>query len=232
MPRSAPSSDTPHLWILPAKQQRSMQTRDRLLAAGQQLLDKGGFDETSIAALAQQAGCSVGSFYSRFHDKEAFYQAVLVSMEAYLLQRMQSEVNTATVAQLSAAATVEACLNALLGMFSDHAGLLRTMQRKNIERPQVSVPLQSLGQALIAHMVGLIAARYGESSNPAFQHNLGVGFQIAFAICINGVMNHPPLLNPESRDYRFWIREVVMHALSVRHAPPPAQPVRLARHAA
>jgi AcrR family transcriptional regulator len=64
--------------VLPAKQARSRVTRDRLLA-GRQLLDQGVFEQTTIAGLAQIAGCSVGSFYSRFPHKEAFYQAVMAA---------------------------------------------------------------------------------------------------------------------------------------------------------
>jgi AcrR family transcriptional regulator len=70
---------TTRLWALPAKQARSRVTRDRLLVAGRQLLEQGVFEQTTIAGLAQIAGCSVGSFYSRFPDKEAFYQAVMVA---------------------------------------------------------------------------------------------------------------------------------------------------------
>src|SRR5579864_3374004 len=62
---------------LPAKQARSRVTRDRLLAAGRQLLDRGAFEATSIADIASAAGCSVGAFYHRFADKEAFFAALI-----------------------------------------------------------------------------------------------------------------------------------------------------------
>ncbi len=76
---SSSDSHTYRPWALPAKQARSRETRDRLLLAGRQLLDQGVFEQTTIAGLAQIAGCSVGSFYSRFPDKEAFYQAVMAA---------------------------------------------------------------------------------------------------------------------------------------------------------
>ena len=63
--------------IRPAKQARSRLTRDRLLAAGRKLLNQGAFEATSIGAIADVADCSVGAFYQRFADKEAFFAAVV-----------------------------------------------------------------------------------------------------------------------------------------------------------
>ena len=68
--------------VLPAKQARSRRTRDRLLAAGRELLNRGAFDATSINDVARDAGCSVGAFYQRFPDKEAFFTVVIETVLA------------------------------------------------------------------------------------------------------------------------------------------------------
>ena len=68
--------------VLPAKQARSRIKRDRLLAAGRELLNRGAFEATSIGDIAKEAGCSVGAFYQRFPDKEAFFSAVVETVMA------------------------------------------------------------------------------------------------------------------------------------------------------
>jgi AcrR family transcriptional regulator len=62
--------------ILPANQARSRQARDRLLQAGERVFAKVGYDAAHVNDIAQAADCSVGSFYRRFRDKEAFFKAL------------------------------------------------------------------------------------------------------------------------------------------------------------
>lgn len=62
--------------VLPVNQARSRNARDRLLAAGERVFAKVGYDAAHVNDIAQAAGCSVGSFYRRFRDKEAFFKAL------------------------------------------------------------------------------------------------------------------------------------------------------------
>ena len=62
--------------VLPANQARSRDARDRLLHAGERVFAKLGYDAAHVSDIAAAAGCSVGSFYRRFRDKEAFFNAL------------------------------------------------------------------------------------------------------------------------------------------------------------
>jgi AcrR family transcriptional regulator len=62
--------------VLPVNQARSRDARDRLLAAGERVFARLGYDAAHVTDIAQAAGCSVGSFYRRFRDKEAFFKAL------------------------------------------------------------------------------------------------------------------------------------------------------------
>src|ERR1700689_5424070 len=62
--------------VLPANQARSRNARDRLLAAGERVFARLGYDAAHVNDIALAAGCSVGSFYRRFRDKEAFFKAL------------------------------------------------------------------------------------------------------------------------------------------------------------
>ena len=169
---------TTRLWALPAKQARSRETRHRLLLAGRQLLDQGVFEQTPIARLAQIAGCSVGSFYSRFPDKEAFYQAVMAA----------------------------------------YRGLTSTVQHKSMRDKPANQPLQRIGLRTVDHARAPIDAKYGEQGNPLFKRNIEV-VPDGLLGPMMGLLNAPPVLNENSPDYRFWIKEVVTHPLGVRAVP-------------
>jgi AcrR family transcriptional regulator len=62
--------------VLPVNQARSRDARDRLLQAGERVFAKLGYDAAHISDIASAANCSVGSFYRRFRDKEAFFKAL------------------------------------------------------------------------------------------------------------------------------------------------------------
>ncbi len=68
--------------VRPAYQQRSRDQRDRLLTAGERVFAQAGFWEAHVTDIARLAGCSVGGFYRRFADKEAFFFALQADMAA------------------------------------------------------------------------------------------------------------------------------------------------------
>lgn len=59
------------------RQKRSRRTYNALIATGFKLLEKREFESITIAELAQAAGYSVGAFYSRFHSKDQFFEALI-----------------------------------------------------------------------------------------------------------------------------------------------------------
>lgn len=67
-------------WMLPALQARSRESRDRLLKAGEEAFAQHGFTDTHISQIVAAAGCSTGSFYRRFKDKEALFLALQEEM--------------------------------------------------------------------------------------------------------------------------------------------------------
>jgi len=63
-------------WVQPAHQERSQRTLALLLDAAEAEIREKGFDDASVAQIASRAGCSVGTFYRRFRDKNALMHAL------------------------------------------------------------------------------------------------------------------------------------------------------------
>lgn len=59
------------------RQDRSRETRERLLDAGQNLFRRRGFHGTNSKEIAAEAGVAIGSFYAYFRNKKELFMAVL-----------------------------------------------------------------------------------------------------------------------------------------------------------
>lgn len=62
--------------VKPAMQRRSRAIRDELIECGIDLLNSIDFDDLTIPILTTEAGCSVGTFYKRFEDKERYLRVL------------------------------------------------------------------------------------------------------------------------------------------------------------
>ncbi len=58
-------------------QQRSEETKNRILQAAQQLFAKNGYDATGVAEICTAAAVSKGAFYHHFPSKQAVFLALL-----------------------------------------------------------------------------------------------------------------------------------------------------------
>jgi AcrR family transcriptional regulator len=82
------SPDLVSRWARPAHQSRSRDQRDRLLKAGERVFAEQGFWQAHVAEIAARAGCSVGSFYRRFKDKETLFFA----LQAFMAERAEANI--------------------------------------------------------------------------------------------------------------------------------------------
>jgi AcrR family transcriptional regulator len=133
MPRLKKSATPAERWSLPAQQDRSRATRERLLDAAEIVFAKKGYDGARLADIAREAGCSVGAVYFRFKDKSALFSAIAESFIedarlgfAALLSQAPAQPEQITRQFVSASAA----------SFQRHRGLFRAIVERGIEHPQ------------------------------------------------------------------------------------------------
>jgi AcrR family transcriptional regulator len=114
---------------LPARQDRSQATTERLLEAAESLLREGGPDDATLRAIADRAGVSLGIVYRRFRDKDAVLRAVytrfferVAATNARSLDSSAARLANATVAQASAA-----LVSGIAEGYRSHRPLLRAL---------------------------------------------------------------------------------------------------------
>ncbi|MFI8537582.1 TetR/AcrR family transcriptional regulator [Streptomyces aquilus] len=109
-----------------ALQERSRRSQQDILKAGYELLEEGGVDALTVAAVAERAGMAVGSIYRRFGDKEglllAIQHAFTENLQAEITQRMSVE--RLRLLRDPAVAIAEA-VGAISDVFQAHEALLR-----------------------------------------------------------------------------------------------------------
>ncbi len=62
--------------VFEARQKRSVRIRDSFINVGVEALNEIRLKDLTVAALCQRSGNSVGAFYTRFQDKDAYFRAV------------------------------------------------------------------------------------------------------------------------------------------------------------
>jgi AcrR family transcriptional regulator len=109
-----------------ALQDRSRRSQQDILQAGYALLEEGGVDALTVAAVAERAGMAVGSIYRRFGDKEglllAIQRAFTENLQAEITGRMSAE--RLRILRDPAVAIAEA-VGAITDSFQAHEALLR-----------------------------------------------------------------------------------------------------------
>jgi AcrR family transcriptional regulator len=170
--------------VLPTKQQRARATRDRLIAAGFDLVETRDFDALSVAEIAATAGCSVGAFYVRFTDKDAFFRA--------LVAERLTRARTALPAALRQSADPVASMVAMaVENFRRRPGLLRSALRRSMEDPTVWSPLREHGHYMADELVSALTEQRGRRLAKAAEHRLRFAFQMMMGTLVNALVNQP-----------------------------------------
>ena len=139
------------------RQDRSRATFERLLDAAQELLQRGGVAGTSMAAVAQRAGSSIGALYTRVPDKATLVRAV----QLRLVERQLGAVEELAEADLQGDAALDEIIGRLLTTITStilaDAGLLRAIivqgMRDGVMRERVNLGLERLTR-LLAEILG------------------------------------------------------------------------------
>lgn len=90
LPRWPLSANLPERCATPPRQRRGRQRQQALIDAGLRLTQQRDWDDVTIADIAAAIGCSVGTFYTRFHTKDAYFDALLELMVDAMLQRARA----------------------------------------------------------------------------------------------------------------------------------------------
>jgi len=197
--------------VRPALQKRSRESRDRLFGAARQLLEQMDLDAISIADLAKKAGSSVGAFYLRFENKDAFFRAMIADMlatEEAALEVIYQGPSDGTI--------IEAFVKKTIQSFRRNTGLLRSALRKGMEDPSVWEPIRQFGQTESDILVKKLRAALGRRLSNDEELRIRFAAQVLYGTLINALLHRPAPLLLETDRLETELIRVVRSTMSLK----------------
>lgn len=174
-----------------AKQARSRLKQEALLQAGRRLLGEQDLATLSVARLTRDARMSVGSFYSRFADKEAWFAELLRLSGDEVLEAAQALLASPRWTRAPVQRKVALVVQQLVAVHREHRGILRAALADNARTARFGVPLHAYGErladavhaALAPHLVGVPPAQR--------RRRVGIALQLVYGMLVNAVLRDP-----------------------------------------
>jgi AcrR family transcriptional regulator len=175
-------------WVKPPRQARSQQTLDRLLDAAEALVREKGFDDVPIAEIVRRAESSVGSFYSRFPDKDALLHALY---ERFIEQAIATSDEALDPARWEGARIEEivvAVVRFLVEIYRERRGLMRAFAIRNRTNAGSQARRERLSQHVSAELSALLLERRGEIRHADPEHAAAFALTLAFSALDNAIL--------------------------------------------
>lgn len=198
--------------VRPIKQERSLAKRQDLMAAGLQLLQSESFDQMTIGRIAGAAGCSVGTFYERFMDKDSFLIALQEDYFWDQIEQARSTLDPERWAEKPNDEVVCSALEHVVESFcGDAEGLLRASLIQSANKPHIWEPAKRSGAELVKIVVRLLEPRLNRNDAEAV---IRIALQLLYGTLVNMILHDPGPLRLNSKLSR---RRLVEHISSMLH---------------
>lgn len=172
-------------------QARSQATRDALLAAGRALLNDRDFDALSVADLAAATGLSVGSFYGRFHDKDAYFNALQERITGEWLGAVAAMMQEAAVRLPDTTALVRQICTEVQRLLLLDAGFMRSCLKRTSREPAHWEPIRRAGVAVVEQVVAALVPRLPHLPAAQRAARVRVAMQVVYGTINNAIIHDP-----------------------------------------
>lgn len=174
-----------------AKQSRSQLKHQALLQAGRRLLQTQDLAAISVAQLTREAGMAVGSFYSRFADKDAWFAELLrVTGEAVLLDTQALLADTRW-RRASDARKVALIVQHVVEIHRMHRGIFRAAHYDAARSARYWPQLHAYGRRIGDEVCRALATHMRRVPTTQRRLRVGIALQLVFGTLVNAVLHDP-----------------------------------------
>lgn len=173
------------------QQARSRELVVRLFNEGLALLRDVDFDGLSIEALCMRADSTVGAFYSRFENKEAFINALQRVVVALTRQGIVADYETHVAPGDNLVHLIDWIAKGATAWYRRYEGLVRASLRRANGEPEMWTPMRELGELQISYALPRILALLPKAISDGADERVRFAFQMLF-----GTLNNMVLINP------------------------------------
>jgi AcrR family transcriptional regulator len=191
------------LEIRPPVQRRSREAWNRVLNAGVQLLEEGGYDAFTIAAVCDRAQVAPRALYDRADNKDVLFLAVYEHGMASVRAEEAVFADDERWKGLTAEQYAREAVREVVGIFSRHAALLRAVVLISGVHPEVyrrgALYSQELGEAFTHRLLHL---RH-DIDQPDPETAIRAAFNAVFSALVLRVAYGPAFATPATDDETF-----------------------------
>jgi len=190
--------------VKPALQGRSKKRRDDLISAGMDLLCEKNFADISIIELTSACGYSVGTFYSRFSDKESFFHAAQKAAVARFISAIEEEFSKPSWQAASTEDIFRTMVDLSIDLLSTNIrGVVRGSIAIAASDPDAWEPIRRCGETLTKTLLNLLHPRFIQDATAMSEESIKFGMQMLFGTLTQAILNdnvNVKLAEPEMRD--------------------------------
>ncbi|KJK23958.1 hypothetical protein UB46_13245 [Burkholderiaceae bacterium 16] len=189
-------TELPHELAAPPRQQRSRDRQQALIEAGLRLTEGRDWADVTVGDIAQAIDCSVGTFYTRFRSKDAYFEVLVALVADLLRQRGGAFFAAPERAGESEHAFLRNWIALVVRSFSKHRGLYAAAVLELRRRPPAAretSPSWPLARSRIEgckHFVAAMARRPGWGTAAA-RKRLEFAHQMLYGVLINAALTDP-----------------------------------------
>lgn len=147
-------------------QPRSREALDRLIEAGESLLEEHAFESAAVSEIALRAGSSVGSFYRLVGNKDELLRAIHDRFLGESQEQIEAALAPGALADLDAPAVVRAFVAFLVDVYARREGLLRALIVRSSAEPEFRIGVQALNTRLEERLGLLLAPHRARIGHP------------------------------------------------------------------
>ena len=206
--------------VAPIRQARSGATYQSLIDTGRAALENQSFGSTTIAGLARTAGTSVGAFYGRFENKDAYFAAIQETVVSEVADDVRNRLEKLDAAGGSAVEFLGLLAEMLASIFRDNKGLYRSAFKHSMATPDVWTPFKRLGWAIASMSAAKIIPRLAAIGRPTTERELRIAIQFMNGLLVNATINDPGPVHLEDAELVASLKRMLFAFLGVEAIPP------------
>jgi AcrR family transcriptional regulator len=170
---------------------RAQVTRAALLKAGRTLLETHDFHAMSVAAIAAAHGMSVGSFYGRFKDKEAFFEELQREITAEWIEEAARTLEHGAGRGLTATQLVHRVCKTVARLIHQDAGFLRAALKHEATNPAGWAPIKQAGKEVATLAIDVLRPALPPDAVASSVTRIRFALQVLYSTCFNGILHDP-----------------------------------------
>ena len=174
-----------------AKQSRSQLKHEALLQAGRRLLETQDLGTLSVAQLTRDAGMAVGSFYSRFEDKDAWFAELVRVTGDAVLRDTQALLAGPRGLGASDAHKVTLIVRHVVDIHRQHRGIFRAAHYDSARSTRHWPQLQAYGLRIGDEVCRALSAHMRRVPLAQRRLRVGIALQLMFGTLVNAVLHDP-----------------------------------------